>query len=170
MKNLFLLFLSAVVAIVMTTVGGVALAEAAPFHPGDALYPVQRFVENQALFRPTANDKASWYVQLVERRAADLAQQAGSANQADALSAFDEAVLQSARWLAQASPDTKAALQTRLSGLFTQVQPLLETWSAGSQQEQSQLLAVQARLETFQSLLANGDLTPAEAARITGDA
>ncbi len=144
------------------------LAAAAPFHPGDTFFPVQQFVENQALMHPTADDKASWYVQITARRTVDLQQRAGTTSQAQAVIAFDDAIMQAATWLAQASPETKAVLQAQIATSLQQAEPVLAAMNTESAPEQAQLLTTQARVSTFLSLLTTQEFTTNSMMQVVG--
>jgi hypothetical protein len=66
-----------------------ALALEGPFHPGDLLFPAQRFSERQyATWVPGDGAKTEYLLKLVDRRATDLARQAERPEEDLALSAL----------------------------------------------------------------------------------
>ncbi len=95
--------------------GFVALAWAAPFRPGDALFGLQAAAEQvRVVFTLDPAARANLLLDLAERRAQDLAASAGTEHELTALSALDAALNQAARAVAAAPPEASVALRGRL--------------------------------------------------------
>ncbi|MBC8330894.1 MAG: cytochrome c3 family protein, partial [Anaerolineae bacterium] len=141
--------------VTLGTTAGVALAEAGPFSPGDVLFPMQHYVEQQAFFRPTADQRAIWFLDLMERRMTDVEAQAGTSQQAVAVQYFSDSVNQVARFTARTTSSGFQVLQPRLLLLLEQSEQVVANLTPVSVEGQSALFAVYAKVRTFQTLIAD---------------
>jgi hypothetical protein len=117
-----------VVVVPLLTAGAVAaLAQAAPFLPGQAPFAVQVWAEDLwASTMPDAAAGANYRIDLAERRAANLAARAGTPWESEALAYVDKA-LDQAVLAAIAAPSSAAApLQARLLALARRLEVVLQ--------------------------------------------
>ena len=114
--------LVAVVVIPLIIVGViVALDAGAPFLPGDAFFPNQRWAENVHTARVTeASAYASRWLDLLERRIHNLAARTGTIHEEVAVAYVDEALNAAVRAIAVAPLEAQPALYQRLYALIDQ--------------------------------------------------
>jgi hypothetical protein len=106
-----------VITAVSVAAGGgfLALAWAAPFRPGDALFGLQAAAEQvRVAFTLDPIARANLLLDLAEWRVEDLAARAGTEHELAALRALDAALNQAARAVAAAPPEASVALRGRL--------------------------------------------------------
>ena len=153
----FIVIAILLVSVVLTlgASASVALAEAGPFSPGDLLFPVQHYVEQQAFFRPNTDQRAVWFLDLMERRQLDMESHAGTPEQAVSVQYFNDAVSQVARSMRRISPGGFQALQPRLLSLLEQSERVVANLTPTSTEEQTALFAAHAKVRTFQTLIAD---------------
>ena len=118
------------VLIVLLLAGGAALSSLtwlAPFHPGDALFPLQYSVEQARLFLisdPT--ELAERFLDLVERRLYNLEARIGTPYELVALSYLDDAMNQAVLAIDAAPPEAQGRLRARLATLAAHLQEVLQ--------------------------------------------
>lgn len=156
-RFLLLLILVSLVFAALGLTSGVVLAEAAPFKPGNILFPVQYFAEQQAFFRNDPDQRAAWFLMLTLRRIEDVSDRAGFIHQMTALEYLNRSLDQAALALADASPETTSGLQYQLKEILYQAAASVEEMSVSNDAEARYLNALQVKIATLRDLVTNGD-------------
>jgi hypothetical protein len=142
-------FLAVLTALVLTLGGALSsLALFAPFAPGDALFPLQRWTEQVRLTLiadPIA--LAERRLDLVELRLMDLEYRLGTEHELTALSALDDALNQAIPAVEATPPDAHQRLQTRLALLAARLSSILRRLS----------VVPQAQPDIYASMLAKAE-------------
>ena len=149
-KIVFWIVLPILMVLMLSLTAGLALAELAPFHPGDTLYSLQYQAEQvMVTLTPDQNAKAETLLDIFQRRTADLG---NSGDGMKALQQFDLAYDQLMQALVDA-PDSHAAdLRSRAMAVFAKaVDKLGSLLQAGGTQTDS----YQARINRLANVLQN---------------
>ncbi len=135
--------------------GGIALAETGPFRSGNILFPLQRFAEETQVWA-TSNktSRASYLLDLAERRALDLATQAGKPGEMRALENLNTALDQATAAVGVVPLADLGPLKTRLSSLVGQMQVILAMLSIAPAQAPDQFAAMQAKITAIGAMVA----------------
>ena len=157
-RKLTIVFLLAVLAAALAVSTGVVFAETAPFQPGDALFPVQHYAEQQTRFYHNAQQEIAWSLLITERRISDLAAQAGSANQHIALQYLDQAVMTIAEMFSYAPAETMNFFNAQLTATLKQAKIVVSGLGEISEEDANYTTSVEAKISTFLMLIANEDL------------
>ena len=152
-------------ALVVT--GGIALAETGPFRSGNILFPLQRFAEKTQVWA-TSNKtgKASYLLDLAERRALDLATQAGKPGELRALENLNAALDQAMAAVGVVPLEDLGPLKTRLASLVGEVQVILAMLSIAPTQAPDQYAAMQAKITAISAMLAASDASQTQTADV----
>jgi len=157
-KKIIIVFLLVVLAVMVAITTGVVFAETAPFQPGDVLFPVQHYAEQQARFYHNINQNAAWYLIITERRAVDLAVQAGTTNQNIALQYLDEAVNVIAELLSHAPAGSIDLVSAQLTATLKQAKVVVAGLTPVSSEDAQYIAMVEAKISTFLMLVTNQDM------------
>jgi hypothetical protein len=162
----FLLLSASISLVVALSIAGAGAAMAtvvAPFHPGDALFPLQLFAEQTAMaLSGTGAGQAEYAASVASQRVVDLELAAGSKNEAAALTYLNEALDQAARALASASPAEAAGVRPTLIGVLQRAQTALGLLTIVPQEAPDALAAMQAKVNTLLSVAQDPNATPSD--------
>jgi len=180
----FLITASAVL-VVISLIGitaGVALARSGSYLPGDTLFMLQYYAEQQQI-RWYANkaDRAERYLGLLERRLENLVKRTGSSHEIDSLIYLDDALDQAIRAVIEVPDDSEGVFQERLLSLVVLSEVAVHRLSVAPTQNPQQFASFSAKLSTirvltsdtqfaFETLLSRiaGDLTDINLAQFQG--
>ncbi len=133
---------------------GVYLASAAPFRPGNLLFPVQRFAEDQgALLTLNSTERAQYYLSLTERRALDLAALAGTEQETLALQILDQALDRAEAAMGEAPPSDLPLLIAHLSQVVAQIDTSLAYLNVSIKEAPDLVVAFKAQVATLRALV-----------------
>ena len=168
MRRFFILATLIVITLAaLGSTGGFALAETGPFRSGNILFPLQRFAEETRVWA-TSNKtgKASYLLDLADRRVLDLATQAGKPGELRALENLNIALDQAMAAVAAVPLEDLGPLKTRLSSLVGQMQVILAMLSITPAQAPDQYAAMQAKITAIGAMLASSDAPQSPSASV----
>lgn len=177
MRRFFIAAVPILAALALLAGGaGYVLAQSGPFQPGSPLYPLQRFAEQQrASLANTPQARASYALDLLERRADDLAELAGGPAEANGLDALSLALDQAVETIAAAPAEGLTSLKTRLANQLVKIEALLPGLSAAQEGQPAAALfsAVQAKTLALENMVGGftgapppGETSPASLASL----
>lgn len=132
-------------------VGGLYfLAETYPFHPGDALFGVQTFAENQRVrLMKDSVSQAEMRFELVERRLADLAMVSDVNNLKTAVVSFDRSLTAAIDSLAVLPPEDAEPIFANISALSERAELVIS--SIEDQVDEDLLVVLESKLAAIQT-------------------
>ncbi len=169
MRRFLILSLLLVVMLVLLMAGaGFAMSETAVFQPGDLLFPVQRFVENQRTSVITDPVQQSHYrIDLVEQRLVDLGALLGTPDEEQAVEALFDALRNVVAALAQVPEDALPALKSRLAELLAETSELETSLQPGAYQDEELAHEFAAFISSLEGMM--GDPISSQSDTETGD-
>ena len=136
-KIAFWLILSLLMIFMLSLTAGLAMAELDPFHPGDALFPLQTNAEQILVsLTPDPTARAETLLDLLDRRTGDLERTSVSPL---AQAEFDRTFAEVRQALAGAPEKNSADLRTRALAVFTRTRETLLRL-AGAHSDQAGML------------------------------
>ena len=153
----FLLFALPVVLmlVILVSSAGLTLAHVGPFHPGDALFPLQAFTEQKrALLILNPTDRALYYLNLLERRNNDLSAVTGTEDESAALDALDEFLDLSIDALANVPLADLSYLKVRMMALLGDIELTLLPLSVVPSESPGVVDELLAKITTLIAMLA----------------
>ena len=149
-KIVFWIILPILMALMLSLTAGLALAELAPFHPGNSLFSLQYKAEQVLVtLTPNSTTQAETLLDMLVRRTIDLG---SSSDRMEALTQFDLAFDQAMQALVNAPDAGSADLRTRSMAVLARVHDQLSLLAASGQAGSK---SYQARLDRVESVLIN---------------
>ncbi len=136
--------------ILLLFTSGLILVVFAPFHPGNIFFPAQSFVEQQMrfIFAEPAN-RASYMLDLEERRIKDLNTRIGTQYELVALDYLDQSLDQSLQVMSVTSQQGGDDLHIRFFSLITQINEILKQLVVAPIQNQGVFQTFQMKILAF---------------------
>jgi len=134
---------------------GYALAETSPLLPGQLFYPLQEFSETaRALLINHPTKRAEYYLDLLDRREADLSALSGTGEESAALEALDETLTLAIDALAGVPAEDLDELKARMVAILSDVEATLSNLSIVPIESPRLLEELLARIDTLKAMLA----------------
>ena len=142
------------ILVLLITSAGYVMATVHPFHPGNAFFPLQSFVElNRVLLTSNRTTQANLYLDLLERRIEDLSEVTGTDNEHAATVAVEEALDRSIDAIATAPVEDLPHLKSRMAGLRDELEATLRLLKILPVQSPQMIEELQAKINTLYSML-----------------
>jgi hypothetical protein len=152
------LILALAVILVISLVGvsaGAALAKSGPYLPGDSLFTIQYFAEQQQVrLQGNLNERAEQYLALLERRLVNLVIRTGTAHELESLLYLDGALDQSIRAIIDLPEESAKPYVDRLLSIVALSDVAVHRLSVAPTQNPKQVASFSAKLSTIRVLAA----------------
>jgi len=149
--------IAATIVIVLGILGGclgLALASAAPFRPGNALFPLQHFAEEKRAELAFSNTgKAIYLLNLADRRSLDLVALSGTQDELVGLTAMDDALDHAETAMASAPDSDVEILQSRFIEVVEHAQGALLGLSIAPLESPEAFASAQAKVSILRELV-----------------
>ena len=157
MRNrIFIVCLVLFLILMLAASAGLALAEAAPFHPGQSLFGLQLWSEQSlATLNPDPANRAAFMLDLVQRRIADLRLATGSPAEIIALTRLDSSLDEAARGLSVIPQQNATILRERAYSLLNDLQIVLAGLTFAPRQAADNFGHVQLKSTSFLIVLSD---------------
>ncbi len=133
-----------------------ALAEAAPFQPDQAIYSLQLLAEQSLVkLNPDPGSRADFALDLLTRRITDLKNASGAAAEIPALSRLDQALDETAQELAPVLPPHATALRQRSILLLNDLQYVIASLAVAPKKDATTYGRVQLKATSFLIILSD---------------
>ncbi len=163
MRRFLLISLIILAVLAILFIGaGTGLAEVGPFHPGQTLFPLQRFAEQQrARLIGSPTQQAHFYLDLLARRSDELSAATGGATETAALVALNEALDQAVVAIGNAPEAGLEQIKIRLAGFVVKIESALAGLSRAPTEEPVLYAEMQAEISSLRNMV--GALLTAQA-------
>jgi hypothetical protein len=148
---------------------GIALAAIAPFRPGNILFHIQYFSEQQVLF--VNNDpvyRTDFTLDLLEQRINDLIANTGTKHELETLEDLNKAVDQATTAISHVRQEQGDNIRKRLLELTQQADEKLKSLTIVPTKKQAVFLTFQSKIQTLLLTLSKSGVTNSELSRVTG--
>ncbi len=155
----FLLFASLIVILLILAGAGmgIALANSAPFRPGEALFPLQNFSEQATVTLASSQaGKADFLIRLMERRTADLGEVTGTNQEEPVLLALVKALNQAAQAIALMPEKEAASLRSQFAASLRNAHTAISRLVILPVKNPELVAGVQSKIQTLMMLLMGG--------------
>lgn len=126
---------------------GIAVGVLAPLHPGNLLFPIQNFVEQKmSLIFPDPASKATYMLDLFERRINDLEIRTGTRYELKSLEYLDVSMEQAMLAISLTSDETASDLRLRFFSLIRQTDETLKPLTIVPVQDKNAYQTFQAKI------------------------
>ena len=133
---------------------GTGLAEVGPFHPGQTLFPLQHFAEQQrARLIGSPTQQAHFYLDLLARRSDELSASTGSPTETAALVALNEALDQAVVAIGNAPEAGLEQIKIRLAGLVVKIEAALAGLNRAPTEEPVLYAEMQAEISSLRNMV-----------------
>src|SRR4030042_31724 len=146
---------------------GIALATLAPFHPGNVLFPIQNFAEQQAFLAfPEPIERSDYALVLLERRINDVNIIVGTENELTALIYLDKAVNQSTIAISSIPQGQGENIRFRLLTLAQLAYENLKLLTVVPTENLDAMITIQTKLQTLISMVSTSGVKNSELSRV----
>ncbi len=138
---------------------GVALAKSGPYLPGDTLFTIQYYAEQQISWYGNEIDRAEQYLGLMERRLGDLVELTGSSYEIDAIVYLDGALDQAIQAVIKVSDEEAPPFREKLLNLVMLTEVAIHRLTVAPNQNPNQIGSFLAKLSTIQAIAVDSQFT-----------
>src|SRR4030042_1293978 len=142
---------------------GIAMAVMAPFRPGNILFPIQNFSEQQVLIiYSDPINRSNYTLDLLERRINDLSTNTGTNHELDALEYLNKAVDQATTVISHVPQESGDNIRLRLLYLAQQADMKLKSLTIVPSKNQNFFLTFQTKIQTLLLMVSTSGVSNSE--------